>query len=194
MQILKEEIKNRIIKVAKGNFLEHGYQKASMRTIAKDTGISVSNLYIYYKNKEDLFNSIVSDAYYFFHEIQKSIKEHKRDKDESKQFMDMLIKTISGMIKNYRTSFLLIMNKSEGTKYYEHKKNMQKFLADHFLDELSVKEKEDADRLVMNIAAKNLINGMIDIARNYKSDSGVDKNISKLMNYHFSGIFFLKRK
>ena len=58
-QILKEEIRNRIVEAAKEEFLEKGYKDASLRNIAKKAGITVGNLYRYYKNKEDINLQIV---------------------------------------------------------------------------------------------------------------------------------------
>src|SRR4051812_37952695 len=39
---------------AKKRFLHYGLAKATMRDIAGDLGISVSNLYLYYTNKNEL--------------------------------------------------------------------------------------------------------------------------------------------
>ncbi len=53
------ESKKRILDVAMRVFSEHGYSKASMRIIAKASGISIGGLYIYFKNKEDLYLTLV---------------------------------------------------------------------------------------------------------------------------------------
>jgi len=48
-------VKNKIIKEAKEQFLLYGFRDASLRKIAKKAGISVSNLYNYFKNKDEIF-------------------------------------------------------------------------------------------------------------------------------------------
>lgn len=53
-QILKDEQRSRIITAAKEEFLSQGYQKASMRLIAKNAKMTVGNLYRYFANKEEL--------------------------------------------------------------------------------------------------------------------------------------------
>ena len=52
MQILKDNVRNSIIKYAEEEFLEKGFTDASLRTIAARVGISVSTIYSYYKNKD----------------------------------------------------------------------------------------------------------------------------------------------
>lgn len=61
-QTLKTDLRNNIIKASKEEFLKYGYKDASLRRIAKSAGMTVGNLYRYYKNKEDIMDSIVSDT------------------------------------------------------------------------------------------------------------------------------------
>ena len=45
------------MEAARAVFAEYGYAQASMRDIAKAAGISVGGLYLYFKNKEELYRS-----------------------------------------------------------------------------------------------------------------------------------------
>jgi transcriptional regulator with XRE-family HTH domain len=60
MQVKKDEIKDEILNVARTEFQEKGFAKASMRKIAKKVGISVSNIYNYFRGKDEIFKEIVS--------------------------------------------------------------------------------------------------------------------------------------
>ena len=53
------ESKKRILDAAMKVFSDHGYAKASMRMIAKASGISIGGLYIYFNNKEDLYLTLI---------------------------------------------------------------------------------------------------------------------------------------
>jgi AcrR family transcriptional regulator len=55
------ESKRRILAAAIRVFSEYGYKGASMRMIAKRAEISVGGLYLYYKNKEDLYLTLMKD-------------------------------------------------------------------------------------------------------------------------------------
>ena len=59
MQIKKDYTREQIVEIAKRVFLRNGYAKTSMRDIAKRTGIGVSNIYNYFKSKDELFRYIV---------------------------------------------------------------------------------------------------------------------------------------
>jgi AcrR family transcriptional regulator len=55
------ESKKRIIDAALAVFSAKGYAKANIREIAKSAGISVGGVYLYFKNKEDLYRNLVND-------------------------------------------------------------------------------------------------------------------------------------
>lgn len=53
------ESKKRIIIAALRLFSEYGYSKASMRMIANASGISIGGLYLYFKNKDELYLTLI---------------------------------------------------------------------------------------------------------------------------------------
>ena len=55
------ESRKRIIDAAMSVFSRHGYAKANIRVIAKIAGISVGGVYLYFKNKEELYKSLIDD-------------------------------------------------------------------------------------------------------------------------------------
>ena len=61
-QILKEELRKAIIESAKQEFLNNGYENASMRNIAKKANMTVGNLYRYFESKDDIHKQIVSNT------------------------------------------------------------------------------------------------------------------------------------
>lgn len=62
-QVLKEEVRERIIKAATLEFFEKGFEVSSLRKIARDASITPGNLYRYFDNKEALYESIVGESY-----------------------------------------------------------------------------------------------------------------------------------
>ena len=69
MQVLKEDIKNRILNVAKQEFAKRGFIKTSMRDIAKGAGVGVGNLYNYFSSKDHLFIEVLSPITAAFYTI-----------------------------------------------------------------------------------------------------------------------------
>ncbi len=56
-----EESKRLILSAARSVFADKGYAQASMRDIARAAGISVGGLYIYFRNKEELYRTFMLD-------------------------------------------------------------------------------------------------------------------------------------
>ncbi len=61
-QVLKPEIKEQILKQAKAELLQYGFQNASMRRIAQNCGLSVGNLYRYFDSKEALKQAVIGET------------------------------------------------------------------------------------------------------------------------------------
>lgn len=59
MQVKKEELRTDIIEAAKNEFLNRGYESASMRQIAKKAHTTLGNLYNYFTNKEELLGAVL---------------------------------------------------------------------------------------------------------------------------------------
>jgi AcrR family transcriptional regulator len=62
----KEELRELILKEATQMFLREGYEKTSMRKIAKRVEYSVGTLYLYYKNKDELLYAVQGVAFNHF--------------------------------------------------------------------------------------------------------------------------------
>lgn len=59
MRILKDDKYNSILLAARNEFINKGFKDASMRTIAQKANIGLSNIYNYFKNKDDIYLAIV---------------------------------------------------------------------------------------------------------------------------------------
>lgn len=55
----------KILAAAKAEFLEKGYQSASLRNIVKSAGVTTGAFYGYYSSKEALFAALVDEPYRF---------------------------------------------------------------------------------------------------------------------------------
>jgi len=53
--------RRQIVEGARATFLEHGFDAASMNDIARASGVSKGTLYVYFENKEQLFEAIVEN-------------------------------------------------------------------------------------------------------------------------------------
>lgn len=73
MENRTEETKEKLLKAGKAEFLEKGFLGASLRNICKNADVTTGALYFFFKDKEDLFDSIVKD---FADQAVSILKEH----------------------------------------------------------------------------------------------------------------------
>ncbi len=68
----REQAKKRILKAAQHVFSEKGYHETRMEDIAEKLGVSKRTLYLYFKNKEDLFRAMCEEA---LNEVKKVLQK-----------------------------------------------------------------------------------------------------------------------
>jgi len=59
MVVVKEEVRNRIVEVARRIFTRLGFRKATMEEIASTSQMGKSSIYYYFKSKEEIFRAVV---------------------------------------------------------------------------------------------------------------------------------------
>ena len=72
-QVQKDDVRETILDSARTEFLEHGFEGSSMRRIALKSRMTVGNLYRYFKNKEELSNTIVSPTLKIFNDTVREL-------------------------------------------------------------------------------------------------------------------------
>jgi AcrR family transcriptional regulator len=196
MQTLKEEVRTKITEAAVKEFTSAGYEKASMRTIAKAAGISVSNTYNYYPNKEELFKAIMEPVYtqiknIFKISIEQSMKKGLED-NITLTFIRGIVDMIMQMNARDRQLLIVIAEKSAGTKYEKTKEEMTGFLRMHLAEAVrkpgSSAQIDEGQGYILNIIAANYLDGLLRILKDYKSKEWAEANIRALLTYHLNGI------
>ena len=105
MQVLKEDIRGRILAVAKLQFGQKGYSKTSMREIAELAGVGVGNIYNYFTGKDELFGEDVmrmkSEKY-----LKACIDEYVSLIDEHRTLLEILLFRAQGsLLEHFRESY-----------------------------------------------------------------------------------------
>ena len=168
-----------------------------MRKIAKKAKINVSNLYNYFRNKEELFQAVSDPVHLHIDNLFKRLIEYETEGSISdEQFVARLAKhaatEIGELIKKHRDQFLLIMDGSGGTKYANYKRMIISAMEAHFrehLESTGPKRKGPLkSEFIMHIIATNLMEGFLEITRHYEDDEWVDENINALLEYHMHGM------
>lgn len=185
MQVLKKDIQESIINTATQLFYKQGFEDTSMRQIANEVDMSVSNLYKYFKNKEDLFSEIVKGYYtQYLANFKKFISHEEKDSFDSDS-NTLMTQAIFQSLKADHVKFVLLMDKSKGTKYAGFKNEITDLLGTHILQGISVANKQE---YMVKFLVRNFFNGIVEIAKDYKNDKWAFDNLTILVNYHMNGM------
>ncbi|AFY58956.1 transcriptional regulator [Rivularia sp. PCC 7116] len=88
MQKLDPQKREAILNAAKQRLRKYGIQKTKMQEIAKDAGIAVGTLYLYFKNKNDiLIASIEAQAQQHIAYTQKILNSSKSPQEKLKAYI-----------------------------------------------------------------------------------------------------------
>ncbi len=120
-QKLKEETRQAIIAAAKEEFLEKGYDDASMRSIAAKANITVGNIYRYFENKEDLNRHIITETSEDLKKLLDSLKidrlsmeprvfDMKTDPSQLLNMVDQLSYRLVDLYMNKEEEFNILLN------------------------------------------------------------------------------------
>lgn len=196
MQVLKEEIRDNIIAAAVEEFYVYGYERASMRNIARSAGISVSNTYNYYQNKAQLFESIVEPVYRQVKAIfQGSLKQYSGrglGDDTIPAFTGYITGMLLRMDARQCRLLIILAEKSDGTRFEKSGEEMVALLKAHLIEAVTGQEKPDRVKeelmYILDIIAANYIDGLLRILKEYRGRSWAEANIKTLLTYHLNGI------
>ncbi len=188
MQVLKEEVRTLILQSAENSFCENGFQATTMRCIAKEIGISVSNLYLYYENKEMLFYAVADPIFHHYIYNFTDFLNHEDEKDELNQKMSL---AIGNMILSNKERFLLLFEKSKGTRYECFRDEIITKMQLHIVKQMS--EKVLDKELLAKLFAQNLIDGIVYIIKVQKDNDKLEQDLQDLTDFYTKGIIqFLK--
>lgn len=110
----------KVIAAARNEFLEVGFDKSSMRSIAKRCGMTAAGIYRHCIDKEDLLDQIVSPA---VERINKWIDAHIAryveavNQEEHMQWRDSEIDMMREVVYPNMEEYHLLLSKSKGSKY-----------------------------------------------------------------------------
>ncbi len=110
----------KIMAAAKAEFMEFGFEKASMRSIADRCGMTAAGIYRHCMDKEDLFDQIVSPA---VERINAWIDAHVAryvdavNQEEPMQWRDSEIDMMREVVYPNMEEYHLLLAKSQGSQY-----------------------------------------------------------------------------
>ena len=120
MNFVEISTKEKIIEVGKLEFLEKGYEKASLRNICSKAKVTTGALYFSFKSKADLFNSIVSKTVIDLNMLIEDMIQYELNNTRTGQQNEQ---ELMKFLWENRYEVLILLDKSRGTKYEGFKEN-----------------------------------------------------------------------
>lgn len=118
---------------AKAEFMEKGFQSASLRNIVKTAGVTTGAFYGYYDSKEELFAALVDPAYEHMmsryeqaHAYFESLPAREQPEQMGKMSAECMVDLLSYSL-SHMDEFYLILKCAEGTKYADMIDDMAEF-------------------------------------------------------------------
>ena len=110
----------KLMAAAREEFLEYGFEKASMRSIGKRCGLTAAGIYRHCRDKEDLFDQLVAPS---AEKLNTWLKEHVAryvdmvEKNREPRWHDSWIDMMRELVYPHMEDYHLLLTKSHGTKY-----------------------------------------------------------------------------
>jgi AcrR family transcriptional regulator len=126
----KREMRELIIRTAMDLFVERGYEKTSMRAIANAIDYSPATLYLYFKDKDEIFFAIQTKAFSHLFATMQPLLQIKNPMERLKTLGKVYIKFALDHPKYYDVMFIMEspMNAEKNQDKWEIGKQAHSFL------------------------------------------------------------------
>lgn len=193
-----EGVYDAVLACAKEEFLEKGYQDASLRVIAQKAGTSTSSIYTRFGDKEGLFEAIVqpvvtsvmaqvSDVQETFHGF-----DSETQKQQVHQYSASRMQDILDYMYAHFDEFRLLLDASHGTRFQNFVDDLTQMEVEYTIKFLEVTGRPCADGLpltkdFMHIVTTSYFEGVFEVIRHNMDRETAGKYVEQLQRYHAAG-------
>ena len=190
VQVLKDELRHKILLESEHLFLQRGYDRTSLQMIADKVNISKSNLYHYFKNKEELFYELTDSAADGLKRMILRFRSMRFDLNmDAQEFRMLLTEEALSLLLAEKYGLPLIMEQANGTRYENLRPVMIELIASKIVPMLA---DEENSPMMAQIMARNLVDGTVHILKNRVRPSEVRAGLNQLITYHTQGMHALQ--
>ncbi|MDF2548746.1 MAG: TetR family transcriptional regulator [Anaerosolibacter sp.] len=195
MQVQKEEVRDAIIEKAADAFFQHGFEKASIRKIAKEAGTTIGNLYNYFENKEELFYIIMKPTYdrfiNFMNEHHNHQEHHEGQWINPGEIQDLLKEMINDLDRVFTRELVILIDGSKGTRYEHVREELILFLIEHLnghLSEIAQLTNRQFQPEFSRAIASGFLDGLLSILKTVCSTEEMKTLIGQYILFYIFGI------
>lgn len=191
MQYLKDEVRNSIAQGALKEFMEKGYEGASVRSIAKASGTSVGNIYKYFKSKEDIYENLIGSVYDKLVNYIGQFDEVELN-EKAVVVFNQLIEKLMKIFDESSHEISTLLNQSVGSRYENCKELFVDFITRIVTEsmdyELSKRGKKLVDNFSIYLVSRSLVDSISIIVREKEDGTEVRKLVLNMIDIYYSGL------
>ncbi|WP_058118759.1 TetR/AcrR family transcriptional regulator [Intestinimonas butyriciproducens] len=188
----------KIYQAALTEFLEKGFQGASLRQIVKNAGVTTGAFYGYFSSKEALFASIVEPHAAAlmgrFMEAQTSFAElpEQEQPEHMGQESSACVHWMVDYICGHREPVKLLLCKAEGTSYEHFVHNMVEVEVEYTLQYMEVlrrlgREVPELSQSLCHIIASGMMGGIFEIVVHDMPREQALRDVDQLRDFYTAG-------
>lgn len=184
MYVKDSDARERLLEAGKQEFLAYGFQNASLRRICSRVGMTTGALYSCFRNKEDLFASIVGDTMEeLLHLMRKSCEAECADPSLSADSdVDMM-----RFLWPRRDIVMLLLEKADGTRFADARNRIEKLNAELLAVFFRRHTGQELDPQLLSILVSMRVNSYIDILKSSNSQEQAEALAETLSAYTNAG-------
>ena len=187
-----------ILRAAMAEFLDKGFQGASLRQIVKNAGVTTGAFYGYFSSKEALFNALVEPHAAAlmgrFMEAQTSFAELPEEQQPEHMGVESshCVHWMVDYICQHREPVKLLLTRSEGTSYEHFVHNMVEVEVEYTLQYMEVlrrlgKDIPVLDKSLCHIIASGMMSGIFEIVVHDMPREQALRDVEQLCDFYTAG-------
>ncbi len=196
MQIQKDDIRKIILQVARKEFFDNGFKDTSMRTIAQKADVGLSNIYNYFKNKDEIFREVLSGL---LSDLDNVMAEHNCPEGidlyilNSEEYVRSQIGIFVNLVDNHKDDFRLLLFKSAGSQlenFREEWIERQTKIGKEYMKILKQKYPTvnvDISDFFIHIMSSWFISSISELVMHHLTQAELEQFITEYMRYSTAG-------
>ena len=197
-----EGVYGAVLESAKAEFLDKGYQDASLRTIAQKAGTSTGSIYTRFGDKAGLFDAIVQPVVTGIMALACEIQETFHDFDPETQKKRVNEYSFSGMERmldymyEHFDEFCLLLDAAHGTRFQNFVDELTQIEVEYtykFFEATGYSGDLSAARELLHIVSTGYFEGVFEVIRHRMDRETAGNYVRQLELYHtagFDALFF----
>jgi AcrR family transcriptional regulator len=196
MQIQKEEIRKVIVEKAMEEFIVKGFKDASMRVIARNANVGLSNIYNYFRNKDELFAEVLQPA---IKAIDNTLNDHNNSENltldyfSTDDYQRRDLNRMVTLVETYRSELDLLIFKSSGSSlqnFRDQVTDRSTSMGQEYLRKMKEKYPEisvDVSPFFIHVMSSMWLNIMAEIISHSLTHDQITKFISEYIEFGTAG-------